>query len=73
MVRLRVPSCASDFRDRSGEYGIAQGRLPMRKVKKVLGFQFDEVRSARAIAMHCGIARRSVSQTLERFAESGLS
>ena len=52
---------------------MAQGRLPMRKVKKVLGFHFDEGRSARAIAMHCGIARRSVAQTLERFAESGLS
>ena len=52
---------------------MAQGRLPMRKVQKVLGFHFDEGRSARAITMHCGIARRSVAQTLERFAESGLS
>ncbi len=30
-------------------------------------------RSARAIATHCGLARRSVAQTLERFAASGLS
>ena len=52
---------------------MAQGRLSMRKVKKVLGFHFEEGRSARAIATHCGLARRSVSQTLERFAASGLS
>ena len=52
---------------------MAQGRLPMRKVKKVLEFHFDEGRSARAIASHCGLARRSVAQTLERFAASGLS
>ena len=45
----------------------------MRKVKKVLAFHFDEGRSARAIATHCGLARRSVAQTLERFAASGLS
>ena len=52
---------------------MAQGRLPMRKVKKVLEFHFDEGRSARAIASHCGLARRSVAQTLKRFAASGLS
>ena len=52
---------------------MAQGRLPMRKVKKVLEFHFDEGRSARAIASHCGLARRSVAQTLERFAALGLS
>ena len=52
---------------------MAQGRLPMRKVKKILEFHFDEGRSARAIASHCGLARRSVAQTLERFAASGLS
>lgn len=45
----------------------------MRKVKKILAYHFDEERSARAIAVHCGLSRRSVSQTLERFAESGLS
>ena len=45
----------------------------MRKVKKILAFHFDEGRSARAIAIHCGLARRSVAQTLERFAASGLS
>ena len=73
LVRLSVPSCVPDVRDRSGESGMAQGRLPMGKVKKVPGFHFGEGRSARAIAMHCGIARRSVSQTLERFAASGLS
>ncbi len=52
---------------------MAQGRLPMRKVKRILAFHFDEGRSARAIATHCGPARRSVAQTLERFAASGLS
>ncbi len=45
----------------------------MRKVKKVLSFHFDEGRSGRAIARQCGFARRSVAQTLERFAASGLS
>ena len=45
----------------------------MRKVKKILAFHFDEGRSARAIAIHCGLARRSVAQTLERFAACGLS
>ena len=44
----------------------------MRKVKKILSFHFYEGRSARAIATHCGLARRSVAQTLERFAASGL-
>ena len=52
---------------------MARGRLPMRKVKKILGFHFDEGRSARAIATHCGIARRSVASVLERFAASELS
>ena len=52
---------------------MAQERLPMRKIKKVLEFHFEEGRSARAIATHCGLARRSVSQTLERFATSGLT
>ena len=52
---------------------MARGRLAMRKVKKILAFHFDEGRSARAIATHCGLARRSVAQTLERFAASGLS
>ena len=45
----------------------------MRKVKKLLAFHFDEGRSARVIAMHCGLARRSVAQVLERFEASGLS
>ena len=45
----------------------------MRKVKKILAYHFDEGRSARAIATHCGLSRRSVSQTLERFEASGLS
>ena len=52
---------------------MARGRLAMRKVKKILAFHFDEGRSARAIAIHCGLARRSVAQTLERFAACGLS
>ena len=52
---------------------MARGRLAMRKVKKILAFHFDEGRSACAIATHCGLARRSVAQTLERFAASGLS
>ena len=72
-MRLRAPSYPSDFRDLSEGKVMAQGRLSMRKVKKVLGFHFEEGRSARAIATHCGLARRSVSQTLERFAASGLS
>ena len=45
----------------------------MRNVKKVLSFHFEEGRSGRFIARHCGMARRSVAQTLERFAASGLS
>lgn len=45
----------------------------MRKVKRVLSCHFDEGRSGRFIARHCGMARRSVAQTLERFAASGLS
>ena len=45
----------------------------MRKVRKVLADHFDEGRSARAIALHCGLSRRSVAQTLARFAASGLS
>ena len=45
----------------------------MRKVKKVLGFHFDEGRSARSIATQCGVARRSVALVLERFEASGLS
>ena len=45
----------------------------MRKVKKVLSFHFEEGRSGHFIARHCGMARRSVAQTLERFAVSGLS
>jgi len=52
---------------------MAQKRLPMRKVRKILEFHFDEGHSARAIATHCGLARRSVAQTLARFASSGLS
>ena len=52
---------------------MARGRLPMRKVKKLLAFYFEEDRSARAIAIHCGIARRSVALVLERFGASGLS
>ena len=52
---------------------MAQKRLLMRKVRKILEFHFDEGRSARVIATHCGLARRSVGQTLERFAASGLS
>ena len=52
---------------------MARKRLPMRKARKILEFHFDEGRSARAIATHCGLARRSVAQILERFAASGLS
>ena len=52
---------------------MARGRLPMRKVKKVLAYHFDEERSARMIAAHCDIARRSVSLILERFDAAGLS
>ena len=44
----------------------------MRKMRKVLADHFDEGRSARAIALHCGLSRRSVAQTLARFAASGL-
>ena len=52
---------------------MARGRLPMRKVKQVLAFHFEQGRSQRDIARHCGIARRSVALVLERFAASGLS
>lgn len=52
---------------------MAQERLPMRKIKRVLSFHVDERRGGRAIARHCGMARRSVAQTLARFAASGLS
>ena len=45
----------------------------MRQVKKVLSCHFEEGRSGRFIARHCGMARRSVAQTLVRFAASGLS
>ena len=68
-----MPSYPSDFRDLSEREVMARGRLPMRKAKKVLGFHFDEGRSARAIATHCGLARRSVALVLEHFAASGLS
>lgn len=40
---------------------MARGRLPMRKVKKVLEYHFDAGRSHRDIAMHCGVARRTVA------------
>ena len=50
---------------------MAQKRLPMRKVRKMLGFHFDEGRGARAIATHRGLARRSAAQTLDGFAASG--
>ena len=49
---------------------MARGRLPMRKAKKVLAFHFDEARSARAVAIHCGLARRSVALVLERAREA---
>ena len=52
---------------------MARGRLPMRKVKKVLEYHFDAGRSHRDIAMHCGVARRSVALLVERFEGSGLS
>ena len=68
-----MPSYRSGFRDLSEREALARGRLPMRKAKKVLAFHFDEGRSARAIAIHCGLARRSVALVLERFAASGLS
>ena len=68
-----MPSYASDFGDWSEGDGMARGRLPMRKIKKVLAYHFDEGRSARAIATHCGLARRSVALVLERFEGSGLS
>ena len=51
---------------------MARGRLPMRKVKKVIALHFEECRSARAIATHCGLARRSVALVVERFEGSGL-
>ena len=35
---------------------MARGRLPMRKVKQVLAFHFEQGRSQRDIARHCGIA-----------------
>lgn len=44
----------------------------MRKVKRVPSCQFDEGHSGHFVARHCGKARRSVAQTLERFAASGL-
>lgn len=49
---------------------MPQKWLPMRKVRKTLESHLDEGRSARAIAAHCGLARRSVGQKLERFAAS---
>ena len=45
----------------------------MRKVKTVLEDHFDAGRSHRDIAMHCGVARRSVALLVERFEASGLS
>ena len=51
---------------------MARGRLPMRKVKKVLEYHFDAGRSHRDIAMHCGVARRTVALLVERFESSGL-
>ena len=45
----------------------------MRKVKKVLEYHFDAGRSQRDIAMHCGLARRSVALVVERFEAYGLS
>ncbi len=44
---------------------MGRSMLAMRKVKKTPAFHFDEGRSVSAIATHCGIARRSVMQTLE--------
>lgn len=52
---------------------MARERLQMRKVEKFLACHFDEGRSMRTIATRCGLSRRSVSRTLERFAASGLS
>ena len=72
-MRLRVLSYASGFGDWSEGYVMARGRLPMRKIKKILGFHFDEGRSARAISAHCDVSRRSVALVLERFEASGLS
>ena len=51
---------------------MARGRLPMSKVKKVLEYHFDAGRSHRDIAMHCGVARRTVALLVERFESSGL-
>ena len=68
-----MPLYVSDFSLLSEEYVMARERLSMRKVKKVLAFHFDEGRSARSIAIQCGLARRSVGQTLKRFAASGLN
>lgn len=45
----------------------------MRKVRKVLEYHFDAGRSHRDIAMHCGLARRTVALLVERFEGSGLS
>ena len=52
---------------------MARGRLPMRKVKKVLEYHYEAGRSHRDIAMHCGVARRTVALLVERFETSGLS
>ncbi len=68
-----MPLYVSDFSLLSEEYVMARERLSMRKVKKVLAFHFDERLSARSIATQCGLARRSVGQTLKRFAASGLN
>ena len=51
---------------------MAQKRLLMDKVRKIVELHFGEACSARKIATNCGVSRRSVAQTLKRFAASGL-
>ena len=53
--------------------GMARERLGMDKARSVLRHHYEGGWSGRAIARHCGLSRRSVSQTLERFSVSSLS
>ncbi len=52
---------------------MANRRLTMRTVKTFLTLHFEAALSDRAVAVQCGISRRSVAQTLARFSASGLS
>ena len=66
-----MPSYVSDFREFVLGVCDGTGKVADEKGKEDLAFHFYEDRNARAIATHCGLARRSVAQTLERFAASG--